>query len=153
MENPYHEEACEVWFKLQNIWQNSSKSSLKILWVNFNKLFNNLKAFTSFHRTYCSHCYLPQCQWVCGQKYPKISSFFWIFLMQKLFFEKSNNSCFFLLKKYLIVVNLSPITWSLNHSIMACMSPVGEESNNPETENSISNSSSAHEAVTLISQT
>ena len=33
---------------------------------------------------------------------------------------------------------------------MACMSAVGEETNKPETENSISNSSSAHEAVALI---
>ena len=33
---------------------------------------------------------------------------------------------------------------------MACMSAVGEETNKPETENSISNSSNVHEAVALI---
>ena len=158
MENAYQEEACEVWFELQNIWQKSSKDYfeyyyIEILWVNFIKLFNNLKAFTSLHRTYCSHCYLTKCQWVCGQNYPKTSSFFWIFSCRNFFLTKATDSCFLLLKKYLIVVDLSRITLSLNHSIMACMSDVGEETNKRETEYSISNTSSAREAVTLILQT
>ena len=43
--------------------------------------------------------------------------------MQKLFFDSSTNSCFFPLKKYLIFVNHSNITLSLNLS---------EETNEPE---------------------
>ena len=39
-------------------------------------------------------------------------------LVQKLFFDSSTDSCSFLLKKYLIVVNRSNITLSLNHFIM-----------------------------------
>ena len=51
-------------------------------------------------------------------KYPKTSSFFWIFQCRKSSLTKTTGSCSFLHKKYLIVVNLSNITLSLNHSIM-----------------------------------
>ena len=51
-------------------------------------------------------------------KYPKTSSFFWIFQCRNSSLTKTTGSCTFLLKKYLIVVNLSNITLSLNHSIM-----------------------------------
>ena len=43
---------------------------------------------------------------------------------------KTTYSCSFQLKKYLIVVNLSHITLSLNHSFMYA---VGEETSEPET--------------------
>ena len=120
LENAYYEQVFENWFKLQNIRQKSSKHYFKILWVNFIKLFNNLVAFTSLHRTYCFTLpiFIARCQWVCGQKYLKTSSFFWIFLCRNSSLTKTTNSCFFLLKKYLIVVNLSHVTLSFNHSIM-----------------------------------
>ena len=53
-------------------------------------------------------------------KYPKTSSFFWIFLCRNSSLTKTTDSCFFLLKKYPIVVNLSHVTLSLNHSIICC---------------------------------
>ena len=120
MENTYYEQVFENWFKLQNIWQKSSKHSLKILWVNFTKLFNNLVAFIILHKTYCFTLptSIAKCQWVC-RKHPKASSFFWIFLCRNSSLTKATDSCFFLLKKYLTVVNLSHITLSLNHSIMS----------------------------------
>ena len=55
-------------------------------------------------------------------KYPKASIFFWIFSCRNSALTKTTDSCYFLLKKYLIVVNLSNITLSLNHSIMYVMS-------------------------------
>ena len=51
-------------------------------------------------------------------KYPKTSSFFWIFQCRNSSLTKTTSSCSFLLKTYLIVVNLSNITLSLNQSIM-----------------------------------
>ena len=69
------------------------------------------------HRSYCSTLPSSQCQWVCGQKYPKTYSFFSIFLCKNSSLTKAFDSCSFLLKKYLIIVNLSHITLSLNHSI------------------------------------
>ena len=51
-------------------------------------------------------------------KYLKASSFFWIFQCRNSSLTKTTDSCSFLLKKYLIVVNLSNITLSLSHSIM-----------------------------------
>ena len=50
--------------------------------------------------------------------YRKTSSFSWIFQCRISFLRKTTDSCSFLLKKYLIVANLSNITLSLNHSIM-----------------------------------
>ena len=55
-------------------------------------------------------------------KYPKASIFFWIFSCRNSALTKTTDSCYFLLKKYLIVVNLSNITLSLNHSIIYVMS-------------------------------
>ena len=53
-------------------------------------------------------------------KYLKIS-FFWILQCRNSSMTKTTDSCSFLLKSYLIVVNLSNITLSLNHPIMyAC---------------------------------
>ena len=63
---------------------------------------------TLFHTTFRSESMV---------KYPKIS-FFWIFQCRNSSLTKTTDSCSFLLKKYLIVVNLSNITLSLNHSIM-----------------------------------
>ena len=51
-------------------------------------------------------------------KISETTSFFWIFLCRNSSFTKTTDSCFFLLKKYLIVVNLSHNTLSLNHYIM-----------------------------------
>ena len=51
-------------------------------------------------------------------KYPKASSFFWIFLCRNSSSTTTTDSYSFLLKKYLIFVNLCHITLSLNHSIM-----------------------------------
>ena len=121
MGNAHYEQIFENWFKLQNIWQKSSKHSLKILWVNFIKLFNNPVAFISLHRTYCFTLptFIAKCQWVCGQKYPRTCSFFWSFLFWNSSLTETTDSCFFLLKKYLTVVNLSQVTLSLNHSIMS----------------------------------
>ena len=47
----------------------------------------------------------------------KTCYFFSIFLCKNSSLTKAFDSCFFLLKKYLIIVNLSHITLSLNHSI------------------------------------
>ena len=80
---------------------------------NFSTTLQPLEASTD-HTV--SH-YLPPCQLVCCQRYPKISSFFWIFLCRKSSLTKTTGSWCFLLKKYLIVVNLSHISLSLNHSI------------------------------------
>ena len=44
--------------------------------------------------------------------------FFLIFLARNSFLTKTTDSCSFLLKKYLVIVNLSQITLSSNHSIM-----------------------------------
>ena len=63
---------------------------------------------TLFHTTFRSESMV---------KYPK-TSFFWIFQCRNSSLTKTTDSCSFLLKKYLIVVNLSNITLSLNHSIM-----------------------------------
>ena len=63
----------------------------------------------SFHTTFLSEFVV---------KYPKTSSFFWIFQCRNSSLTKTTDSHFFLLKKYLVVVNLSNITLSLNHSIM-----------------------------------
>ena len=63
----------------------------------------------SFHTTFLSEFVV---------KYPKTSSFFWIFWCRNSSLTKTTDSHFFLLKKYLVVVNLSNITLSLNHSIM-----------------------------------
>ena len=51
-------------------------------------------------------------------KYHKTSSFFWIFQSRNSSLTKTIDSCSFLLKKYLTVVNLSNINLSLNHSII-----------------------------------
>ena len=51
-------------------------------------------------------------------KYPKTSSFFWIFLCRSSSLTKTTEYYSFLLKKYLIFVNLCHITLSLNNSIM-----------------------------------
>ena len=55
-------------------------------------------------------------------KYSK-TSFFWIFLCRNSSLTKTTDSYSFLLRKYLIFVNLCHITSSLNHSIM--YAPVG----------------------------
>ena len=104
-----------------------SNYSLKILWVNFIKLFNHLIAFTSLHRPYCFTLPSSQCQWICGQKYPKTCSFFSIFLCRDSSLTKTFDSCFFLLKKYLIVVSLSHITSSLNHSIKSAIGELASQ--------------------------
>ena len=120
LENAYYEQVFENWFKLQNIRQKSSKHSLKILWVNFIKLFNDLVAFTSLHRTYCFTLptFIPSVSEFMVKNIQKHLFFFWIFLCRNSSLTKITNSCFFLLKKYLIVVNLSHVTLSFNHSIM-----------------------------------
>ena len=51
-------------------------------------------------------------------KYQKTSSFFWIFQSRNSSLTKTIDSCSFLLKKYLTLVNLSNINLSLNHSII-----------------------------------
>ena len=51
-------------------------------------------------------------------KYPKTFSYFWIFQYRNSSLTKTTDSCSFLLKAFLIVVNLSNITLSLNHSNM-----------------------------------
>ena len=116
MENAYYEQVFENWSKLQNVWQKSSKHSYEILWVNFIKLFNDLVAFTNLHRTYCFTLptFMAKCQWFCGQKYPKVSSFFWFFLCRNSSLTKATDSCFFLLKKYLTVVNLSHVSYIIS---------------------------------------
>ena len=63
----------------------------------------------SFHTTFLSEFVV---------KYPKTSSFFWIFQCRNSSLTKTTDSHFFLLKKYLVDVNLCNITLSLNHSIM-----------------------------------
>ena len=50
-------------------------------------------------------------------KCPQTSSFFFIFQCRNPSLTKTVDSCSFLLKKYLIVVNLSNIALSLSHSI------------------------------------
>ena len=51
-------------------------------------------------------------------KYPKTFSYLWIFQCRNSSLTKTTDSCSFLLKAFLIVVNLSNITLSLNHSNM-----------------------------------
>ena len=51
-------------------------------------------------------------------KYPKTSSFFWIFQSRISSLTKTTDSSYFILKKYLTVINLSNITLSFNHSII-----------------------------------
>ena len=79
----------------------------------------------SFHTTFLSEFVV---------KYPKTSSFFWIFQCRNSSLTKTIDSCSFLLKKYLVVVNLSNITLSLNHSIMyvCCWRKNQQARNKPE---------------------
>ena len=95
--------------------------------------FNNLLAFTSLHRTYCFTLptFIAKCQWVCGQKYPKTSSFLWIFLCRNSSLTKTTDSCFFLLKN--ISLLLISITLHYLSTILSCISAVGEETREPET--------------------
>ena len=51
-------------------------------------------------------------------RYPKTSSFFWIFQSRISSLTKTTDSSSFILKKYLTVINLSNITLSFNHSII-----------------------------------
>ena len=85
-----------------------------MLWANFVKLFSHLIAFTSLHRPFCFT--LTFLEFVV--KYPKTSSFFWMFLWRNSSLTKTTDSYSFILKKYLSFVNLCHITLSLNHSIM-----------------------------------
>ena len=85
-----------------------------MLWANFVKLFSHLIAFTSLHRPFCFT--LTFLEFVV--KYPKTSSFFWMFLWRNSSLTKTTDSYSFILKKYLSFVNLCSITLSLNHSIM-----------------------------------
>ena len=82
-----------------------------MLWANFVKLFSHLIAFTSLHRP-------PLTFLEFVVKYPKTSSFFWMFLWRNSSLTKTTDSYSFILKKYLSFVNLCHITLSLNHSIM-----------------------------------
>ena len=90
-----------------------------ILLANFIKHFNHLIAFTSVHRPYCFT--LPSSVSVSEFVVKNIRRhvlFFWMFLYRNSSLTKATDSCSFLLKKYFIVVNLSHITLSLNHSMM-----------------------------------
>ena len=89
---------------------------LKFSWANFSKLFSHLIAFTSLHKHTVSH-FLPQCQCVCSQEYPKTSSFSWIFVCKNSSLIKATDSCSLHWSHY-IVVNLSHITLTLNHFMM-----------------------------------
>ena len=106
------------------------QSSYKILWVNFITLFNNLVAFTSLIDDTVSD-YLPKCQWVCVQKYPKTTSFFWIFLCRNSSLTKTTVPASFYLKS--ISLLLISVTLHYLSTIPSCMSAVGEETSEPET--------------------
>ena len=97
------------------------------------RTFNNLLAFTSLHSTYCFTLptFIAKCQWVCGQKYPKTSSFLWIFLCRNSSLIKTTDSCFFVLKN--ISLLLISVTLHYLSTILSCISAVGEETSEPET--------------------
>ena len=64
-------------------------------------------------------------------KYPEISSFFCIFLCRKSSLTKTTDSCSFLLKRYLIIVNLSHITLSFkNHIMYICCWQINQRATN-----------------------
>ena len=85
------------------------------------------KLYQTFQSPYCLHkspqTILFHTTFLSGfvVKYPKTSSFFRIFQCRNSSLTKTTDSCAFLLKTYLIVVNLSNInlsTLSLNHSMV-----------------------------------
>ena len=101
-----------------------AKVKLKFFQDIMSKLYQTFQSPYSLHKppyTILFHTsYLPQ--WVCCQISKNIffssesssaETLFW-----QLFFDSLTDSCSFLLKKYLIVVNHSNITLSLNHFIM-----------------------------------
>ena len=68
--------------------------------------------------------YIPQSVSEFVVKYPKTSYFFVIFQCRNSSLTKTTDSCSFLLKKYLTVVNLTLLYLS---TIPSCMSAAGEE--------------------------
>ena len=69
--------------------------------------------------------YLPPCQLVCCQKYPKISSFFWIFLCRKSSLTKQLIPGPFSLKS--ISLLLISVTFLYLSTIPSSMSAVGNK--------------------------
>ena len=79
------------------------------------KLCQTFQSPDSFHKrpqTILFHTQLP----ILLSEYLKTYSFFWIFLCRNSSLTKTTDSYSFLLKKYLIVVNLFHITLSLSHA-------------------------------------
>ena len=75
--------------------------------------------------------YLPKCQWVFGQKYPKKFSFFWIFLCRNSSSTKTTVPASFYLKS--IELLLISVTLHYLSIIPSCVSAVGTETSEPET--------------------
>ena len=82
------------------------------------KLYQTLQTPYSFHKLPQTILFHAVCHSEFVIRYPKISSFFWIFQCRSYSLTETTDSCSFLLKKYLIVVNVSNITLSFNHPIL-----------------------------------
>ena len=84
------------------------------------KLYQTFQSPYSLHKPPQTILLLFHTTFLCDfvVKYPKTSSFFWIFQSRNSSLTKTTDSFSFLLKKYLTVANLGNITLSLYYSFM-----------------------------------